>query len=94
LNKNCDCKFCPGICDCPDFIYGDLNGDGEIDLADLMLLRRHLAGWENLGIDMRATDVNADGDIDLADLMLLRRKLAGWDIVFDPQCAPLVPCTI
>ena len=59
-----------------DFIYGDLNGDGEIDLADLMLLRRHLAGWTGLGINLDAADINDDGDVDLADLMLLRRRLA------------------
>jgi len=69
----------------PLFTPGDLNDDGDIDLADLMLLRRHLAGWTDLGLNGEAADCNGDGDIDLADLMLLRRYLAGWDIKLGKQ---------
>ena len=48
--------------------FGDLNGDGHVDGADLGLL---LAGWGAPGI----ADLNGDGNVDGADLGLL---LAAW----------------
>lgn len=60
--------------------YGDVNGDDSIDLKDVTLMRRALAGW-NVTIDQKAADVNKDGSFDLKDVVILRRYLAGgWGV--------------
>ena len=60
---------------------GDVNCDGSIDLKDVAVLRRHLAGGWNVTISEANSDVNKDGSIDLKDVTILRRYLAGgWGI--------------
>ena len=61
------------------FIYGDLDGDGEVTPLDLVQLRRWLANWSGIKIDVRAADVDADGAVTPHDLVVLRRHLAKWN---------------
>jgi len=64
------------------FIWGDVNGDGEIDILDLILLRRYLADHP---VDVApGADVNGDGEIDILDLILLRRYLADHPVTLGP----------
>ena len=59
--------------------YGDVNGDGEVNLNDLIYIRRYLAGWEMpKDINVRNADVNGDGKVTEADVVLLRKYLGGW----------------
>ena len=60
-----------------DYIKGDVNNDGVVNLADSMLFDRYLAGWD-VEINLRAADINEDGTATLADVMSLDRYLAGW----------------
>jgi hypothetical protein len=60
-------------------LRGDVNGDGKIDLKDLLFLRRYLAGLEP-SINPLVGDIYpdvGDGKVDLKDLLFLRRYLAG-----------------
>ena len=57
---------------------GDVDGNGEIDDWDSVLLDRYLAGWD-VGIDTLAADIDGSGEVDDWDSVLLARKLAGWD---------------
>ena len=57
---------------------GDVNADGEVDNADVILLRRYVAKWKNISIHTDAADVNKDAEVDNADVILLRRFVAGW----------------
>ncbi len=59
---------------------GDVNGDGNVDVKDSALMKRHLAGWD-VKIDESVADVNGDGNIDVKDSALVKRLLAGWDVV-------------
>lgn len=62
-------------------IPGDADGDGAVDLKDIVQIARYLAGGWNAVIDLMNADVNCDGEVNLKDVVLLRRYLAGgWDI--------------
>ena len=61
-----------------DLKTGDLNGDLNINLADIIILAQYAAGWE-LECNETALDVNDDGVVNLADLTHLSRYVAGWD---------------
>lgn len=63
-------------------MLGDLNGDNEINNADLILMRRYLAGSTVAGMSVTglvAADVNEDNGINNADLIMVRRHLANSD---------------
>lgn len=65
-------------------LTGDLNGDGEINLKDVVLLRRYIAGGWGVTLDETAADINHDDAINLKDAVLLRRYIAGgWNVEFD-----------
>ena len=52
-----------------------------VDLLDVAVLARHLAGGWNVTIDADAANVNGDGTVDLKDVVLIRRYLAGgWNV--------------
>ena len=62
-------------------IPGDADGDGAVDLKDIVQIARYLAGGWNAVIDIANADVNADGVVNLKDVVLLRRYLAGgWSV--------------
>jgi len=61
-------------------IYGDINGDGEVDIMDLIYLRRHLLNIEAIsGNGAKAADISRADGIDIMDLIYLRRDLLGID---------------
>ena len=65
-------------------VYGDVNGDGDIDEIDEMILSRYIAGWSGYGPNQQYNvvsanaDVNLDGTADEIDEMILSRHIAGW----------------
>ena len=58
-----------------DYILGDVNGDGEVNIADVSALINYLLSGE--GIDVRAADVSQDGDVTIADVSVLIDMLLG-----------------
>ncbi|MBQ4284235.1 MAG: dockerin type I repeat-containing protein [Lachnospira sp.] len=58
-------------------ILGDANSDGNISIADAVMLKQHLAGMNNTGINMDASDVNKDGRVNISDAVALMKYLAG-----------------
>ena len=62
-------------------LYGDVNGDGNVNKLDRAFFARYLAGWPEYPadvIDMAAADVNDDGKVNKLDRAILTRHLAGW----------------
>lgn len=61
--------------------YGDANGDSSVNSLDAVMIKRYLAGYEGLKIDLAAADVNADGRVNSLDAVKVLQKLAGYDVV-------------
>ena len=51
------------------FCFGDLDGDNDVDLADLAQLLAHYG--ETSGMTYEDGDLDGDGDVDLSDLAAL-----------------------
>ena len=61
-------------------LYGDANGDNEINMKDVLTLRKKLAGME-VEINMTLADANGDDEVNMKDVLALRKYLAGMDQV-------------
>ena len=54
-----------------DYILGDANGDGKVDMNDALLIVNYLMGNPPAGFIAAAADVNGDGVVDIADAVAL-----------------------
>lgn len=66
-------------------LYGDVNQDGEIDLKDVLALKRSLAEQDVPEFNSVNADVNVDEVIDMNDLLILKKHLAEWDVLMGPE---------
>ena len=65
-----------------DFIYGDADGNGRVDVRDVTAIQRHLADINTLtGKQLGAADTNGDGNVTIEDATLLQMFLAEYDVV-------------
>ena len=55
-------------------IRGDVNADGDLNIADVVMMQKYLTGSNDL-IDWEAGDLSENGRIDIFDLIMLRRLL-------------------
>ena len=78
--NNVDFSVTSGGVTVANSIPGDVNGDGRVAIADVVTLKRYLAGMD-VEIDPVAADVNGDGKQTIADVVLIMRYLAGMDVV-------------
>ena len=58
---------------------GDLDGNGEINAVDAVVLAQILANWD-VEYNATAADCNGDGDVNAMDSVLLAQYLANWDV--------------
>ena len=72
----------PGGIEVISRIPGDTNDDGKISAADVLRLRKYLAGME-VEINLLNADVTGDGKVSAADVLRLRKYLAGMDAVLE-----------
>ena len=56
-------------------VRGDVNGDGDINILDLIRLKKYTAGTEGVEIVDYNSDLNGDGKYNAADLSELRIML-------------------
>ena len=65
-------------------VLADVNGDSEINSADLLVVVKHLKGTEKLNKTeyLEAADINEDSEINSADLLIIVKHLKGTKISF------------
>ena len=69
-----------------DFMYGDLDENGKVEITDLTYLSMYLLGDYSLaGNTLKAADVNSDGNVDLPDLAHLKQYISKDPVVLGPQ---------
>lgn len=60
-----------------DFKMGDVNGDGVIDVSDVLTTASYAIGNESEKFNFDAADVNKDGGIDVSDVLLVANIAIG-----------------
>ena len=64
-------------------IVGDVNGDGAVNVADVMLIVNHILGEDmtNYSFSVVAANINKDDQINVTDVMIVVGIILGyqWD---------------
>ena len=60
----------------PVIVENDINGDGKMDVTDLVWLKKIISGGQ-LNFDFYTADINGDKALNAIDINLLRRALLG-----------------
>lgn len=80
----------PNVTDDPygGYEYGDVNGDGSINVLDAILLLQYCAGMSAAQLDdvqIARADVAYDGSVNVLDAILMLRYCAGMSVKFGIQ---------
>ncbi len=65
-------------------LYGDANDDGAVNMKDVLILRKQLAGLMPI-INMANADCNGDGSVNMKDVLELRKFLASLITTLGPK---------
>lgn len=75
-----------GVCECGykteqtvDIVYGDANGDGKVNSADIILIKKYIANFDGTTSSVEVfpgADANGDGSINSLDVILLKKYIA------------------
>ena len=69
-----------------DYIIGDVNNDGRVDIRDVTAIQRHIADIDVLtGGVLLAADTDGDGKVTIEDATHLQMYLAEYDVVLEKQ---------
>lgn len=59
-------------------VKGDVNGDGKLNMLDVLKAQRHLLGLETLsGASAAILDINGNGKIDIMDILAMQKDILG-----------------
>ena len=68
--------ICPAAAEDSTIIYGDINGNGVVDLTDLSYLSLYLLGDYSFSKDqLLAADVDGNGEVNIADLPRMKQYI-------------------
>ena len=57
---------------------GDVNGDGKLNIMDVLLAQRSRLGLGKLRAEEIArADLNGNGKVDILDILLMQKKILG-----------------
>lgn len=60
---------------------GDVNGDGVLDIIDVVMTRSHIVGNKLLNDEQqKSADINGDKSVDIVDVALMRRTISNGTI--------------
>ena len=77
-SQNLTAAFQKGTVTIRSFIPGDVTGDGDVTIADVVKVNRHVAGKITMtAAEQQAADVTGDGDVTIGDVVKLNRYVAG-----------------
>lgn len=62
-----------------DYLPGDVNGDGEVNIRDASAILRYNAGYA-VSVVEAALDVNGDGEVTIRDASAILRFCAGYNV--------------
>lgn len=63
-------------------LRGDVNGDGERDIVDMLYIKRHILGFSLLTEkQQKAADINGKDGVDIVDLLYLKRHILGFALI-------------
>jgi hypothetical protein len=60
-----------------NFIKGDVNDDGEVDIADAVCVVNYVVGKPTPAFNAAAADANGDGAVDIADAVRIINLVVG-----------------
>ena len=70
----------------PDYVVGDVNEDGKINIRDVAAIQRYLANFGTLTLaQLMAADTDGDGSVTVDDATWLQMYLAEYDVVLGKQ---------
>ena len=59
-------------------VRGDVNGDGKLNIMDVLLAQRAILGLGKLSAEEIArADLNGNGKVDILDVLLMQKKILG-----------------
>jgi len=61
------------------YLVGDANANGEIEIIDVTVISRYIAGFSVSVIDLDAADSDTDGSLSIIDATIIQRYLAEID---------------
>ena len=60
----------------PTVLAGDANGDGVVNMKDVLTIRKYMANLDT-AIDLLSADANGDGVVNMKDVLSIRKFIAG-----------------
>lgn len=79
---------CAAVCCAADVpLYGDANGDGVIDMKDVLTVRKYVAEL-SVTLNLATADANRDGAINTKDVLWLRKYIAAARPTTTPTASP------
>lgn len=62
----------------PEYIIGDANNDGTVNIMDVTEIQRYIAGYPITIYVFETADVDKNGEINIVDATMIQRYLAGY----------------